>query len=114
MHFCLHHKAEGDPSKYLHGMSGSVSLASSNQRQTSRPMKEGSTALYKKGGAELLSSHPYHPEDFQETEEESRHFIDFIKDKVTSKDPDDVISMDQTPISFLFHAGRSIEMKGSG
>ena len=51
--------------------------------------------------------------NFQETKEESRHFIEFIKDKVSMKDPADIINMDQTPIPFLFHAGRTLERKGS-
>jgi hypothetical protein len=51
--------------------------------------------------------------NFQETEVESRHFIEFIKDKVISKDLADIINMDQTPIPFSFHAGRTLEMKVS-
>jgi hypothetical protein len=39
----------------------------------------------------------------QETDEESKHFIAFMKDKVAGKDPCDIINMDQTPIPYSFH-----------
>jgi hypothetical protein len=35
---------------------------------------------------------------FQETEQESKHFTEFIKMKLAGKDPCDIINMDQTPI----------------
>ena len=39
--------------------------------------------------------------NFQETEEESRHFIEMMKDKVAEYDPCDIINMDQSPIPLV-------------
>jgi len=36
--------------------------------------------------------------DHKETEEESSHFRSLMRQKVMGIDPDDIISMDQTPI----------------
>ena len=51
--------------------------------------------------------------NFHETEEESCHFIQFMKDKVSGKDPCDIINMDQSPIPFSFHSARTLEAKGT-
>ena len=50
--------------------------------------------------------------DYHETMEESRHFIEMMKDKVADKDPVLIINMDQTPIPFLFHAAKTHKKKG--
>lgn len=50
---------------------------------------------------------------FQETEEESKHFIEFMKAKLAGKDPCDVINMDQTPIPYSFHSNKTLENKGA-
>ena len=51
--------------------------------------------------------------NYQQTEEESRHFIAMMKDKVANKDPSDVINMDQTPIPFSFHSTKTLKKKGT-
>ena len=51
--------------------------------------------------------------NYQETEEESRHFIQFMKDKVSGKDPCDIINMDQSPIPYSFHSDKTLETKGT-
>jgi hypothetical protein len=51
--------------------------------------------------------------NFHETEEELRHFIQFMKDKVLGKDPCDIINMDQSPIPYSFHSARTLEVKGT-
>lgn len=48
-----------------------------------------------------------------ETQEESRHFIQMMKEKLVYYDPCDVINMDQSPIPYSFHASRTLEMKGT-
>ena len=48
----------------------------------------------------------------QETDEESKHFITFMKDKVAGKDSCDVINMDQTPISYSFRSTKMLQTKG--
>ena len=48
----------------------------------------------------------------QETDEESTHFIIFMKDKVTGKGPCDINNMDQTPIPYSFHS-KTLQTKGS-
>ena len=51
--------------------------------------------------------------DHHETEEESRHFIEMMRDKVADKDPALILNMDQTPIPFSFHATKTMEKKGT-
>ena len=51
--------------------------------------------------------------DHHETEEESRHFIEMMRDKVADKDPALILNMDQTPIPFSFHATKTLEKKGT-
>jgi hypothetical protein len=41
--------------------------------------------------------------NFQESEEESRHFIEMMKEKVAEYDPCDIINMDQSPIPYYYH-----------
>jgi len=36
-----------------------------------------------------------------------------MKDKVTDKDPSDIITMNQTPIPFSFHSMKTLEKKGT-
>jgi len=36
-----------------------------------------------------------------------------MKDKVSGKDPWDIINMDQSPIPYSFHSGKMIETKGT-
>ena len=36
-----------------------------------------------------------------------------MKEKITSVDPEDILNMDQTPITFLYHSIRTLEMKCS-
>ena len=50
---------------------------------------------------------------FQETEQESKHFIKFMKAKLVGKDPCDIINMDQTPILYLFHSDKMLENMGA-
>ena len=51
--------------------------------------------------------------DHHETKEESRHFIEMMRDKVADKDPALILNMDQTPIPFSFHATKTLEKKGT-
>ncbi len=50
---------------------------------------------------------------FQETKQESKHFIEFLKGKLVEKDPCDIINMDQTPIPYSFHSNKTLEIKGA-
>jgi hypothetical protein len=50
---------------------------------------------------------------FKETEEESNHFIKFMRTKIAGKDPCNIINMDQTPIPFYFHSNKMLETKGT-
>ena len=50
---------------------------------------------------------------FHETEQESKHFIEFMKAKLAGKDPCDIINMDQTPIPYSFHSNKTLENKGA-
>ncbi len=51
--------------------------------------------------------------EHHETKEESRHFIEMMRDKVADKDPALILNMDQTPIPFSFHATKTLEKKGT-
>jgi hypothetical protein len=50
--------------------------------------------LYKKYGAVTTCSNTHHTEELHATEEESNHFAELVKVKVTGKDPCDIINMD--------------------
>jgi hypothetical protein len=50
---------------------------------------------------------------FLEMKVESQDFIAFSKAKIAGKDPCNVINMDQTPIPFLFHSNKTLEIKGA-
>ncbi len=47
------------------------------------------------------------------TEEDARHFMSYMRQKVASMDPDDVINMDQTPIPYSYHTSRTLALKGT-
>jgi hypothetical protein len=49
--------------------------------------------------------------NYQETLEESRYFTAMMKDKVTDKDPSDIINTDQTPIPFSFHSMKTFKKR---
>jgi hypothetical protein len=51
--------------------------------------------------------------DHRETEEESAHFVNFMRQKVSGMDPEDVLNMDQTPIPYSFPSSRTLEKKGT-
>jgi hypothetical protein len=51
--------------------------------------------------------------NFQEMEEESNHFIEFMKVKVVMNKPYDIINVDQTPIPYSFHSSKMLDTKGS-
>ena len=46
---------------------------------------------------------------FQETKQESKHFIEVMKAKLARKDPCYIINMDQTPIPYSFHSNKMLE-----
>jgi len=50
---------------------------------------------------------------FKKTEQESKHFIEFMKAKLAGKDPCDIINMDQSPILYSFHSNKTLESKGA-
>ena len=50
---------------------------------------------------------------YKETQEESTHFIEFMRTKIAGKDPCDIINMDQTPIPYSFHLNKTLENKGT-
>ena len=58
------------------------------------------------------ATHPAQ-KDHHETEEESRHFIEMMRDKVADKDPVLTLNTDQTPVPFSFHATKTLEKKGT-
>ena len=51
--------------------------------------------------------------NYHETMEESRHFIEMMRDKVADRDPTLIMNMDQTPIPFSFHSAKTLEKKGT-
>jgi hypothetical protein len=51
--------------------------------------------------------------NYHETMEESRHFIEMMRDKVADKDPMLIINMDQTSILFSFHSTKTLKKKGT-
>ncbi len=51
--------------------------------------------------------------DHKETEEESAHFMNLMRQKVLGMDPDDIINMDQTPVPYSFPSNRTLDKKGS-
>jgi hypothetical protein len=51
--------------------------------------------------------------DHHETEEESRHFIEMIRDKVAETVPAIILNMDQMPIPVSFHAAKTLKKKGA-
>jgi uncharacterized protein YceK len=51
--------------------------------------------------------------NYQETMEESCHFIEMMRDKVADKDPMLIINMDQMPIPFSIHSAKTLEKKGT-
>jgi hypothetical protein len=50
--------------------------------------------------------------NFNETEEESRHFLEMMKEKLADYDPSDVINMDQSPIPYSYNSSKTLEVKG--
>jgi hypothetical protein len=50
--------------------------------------------------------------NYHKTMEESRHFIEIMRDKVADKDPALIINMDQMPIPFPFHAAETLKKNG--
>ena len=50
---------------------------------------------------------------FQETKQESKHFIEVMKAKLVGKDPCNIINMDQTPIPYSFRSNKMLESKGA-
>jgi hypothetical protein len=50
---------------------------------------------------------------FIETQIESRDFISMMKARIAGRNKDDIINMDQTPISYSFHANKTLEAKGT-
>ena len=51
---------------------------------------------------------------FQETKQESKHFIKFLKGNLVGKDPCDIINMDQTPILYSFHSNIHSKARARG
>jgi hypothetical protein len=68
--------------------------------------------IKKAGLSNRVSTHVAQ-KDHRETEEESAHFVDFMRQKVSGMDPDDVLNMDQTPIPYSFPSSRTLEKKGT-
>ena len=50
---------------------------------------------------------------FTETADNSKDFISMIRVKVQGRDPDDILNMDQTPIPYLYHSNKTLEVIGS-
>ncbi len=48
---------------------------------------------------------------YKETEEELKHFINFMRAKLAGRDPRDIINMDQTPILYSFHSIKMLKNK---
>jgi hypothetical protein len=62
--------------------------------------------LYKDNGPQSSCCDSHRKKYYQETTEESWHFIAMMKDKVADKDASDIINMDQTSILVSFHSTR--------
>jgi len=65
--------------------------------------KEVTSHFMKKMGLTYQAATHTAQKNSQEMDEESKHFIAFMKDKVAEKDPCDIINMDQTPSLYSFH-----------
>ncbi len=50
---------------------------------------------------------------FNETAGDAKDFIDMMRLKISGKNPDDILNMDQTPIPFSYHSGKTLDVKGT-
>ena len=82
------------------------------QKQISQSQECGCLVIHRVRLAHCMATHTAQ-KDFHQTEEELKHFVQFIKTKIADKDPCDIINMDQTPIPFSFHSNKTLETKGA-
>ena len=50
---------------------------------------------------------------FKETELSSQYFVSMARERVNALPPEAVLNMDQTPIWYSYHSGRTLEVKGT-
>jgi hypothetical protein len=50
---------------------------------------------------------------FNETARDAKDFIDMVRLKLVGRNLDDVLNMDQTPIPFSYHSGKTLDVKGT-
>ena len=50
---------------------------------------------------------------FRETEESSRDFIAMMQERTIDRNRDDILNMDQTPISYSYHSNKTLDTRGA-
>jgi hypothetical protein len=50
---------------------------------------------------------------FRETEESSRDFITMMQERTVNGNRDDILNMDQTPITYSYHSSKTLDTRGS-
>jgi hypothetical protein len=48
-----------------------------------------------------------------ETEADAKDFIAIMKEKVTWRNPDDILNFDKTPIPYSYHANKTLDVQGA-
>ena len=50
---------------------------------------------------------------FRETEDSSRDFIAMMRERTIDRNRDDILNMDQTPISYSYHSNKTLDTRGA-
>jgi hypothetical protein len=50
--------------------------------------------------------------NFHKNEEESKHLIDMMRNKIAGKNLCGIMNMDQSLITYSYHSSKTLEMKG--
>ena len=46
-------------------------------------------------------------------EADTKDFIAMMKEKVTVRNPNDILNMDQTPVPYFYHAYKTLDVNGA-
>jgi hypothetical protein len=111
--FCLLDKAAWNSSQYAHDLPRGMLLAPKLQGQVHHSQEPGHPRLHQEHWFIQPCSYSQHTKHFQETEQESNYFIEFMKAKLAGKDTCDIINKDQTPLLYSFHSNKMLKNKGA-
>jgi predicted ABC-type ATPase len=50
---------------------------------------------------------------FLETEADAKDFMAMMRDKIDGRNPDNIINMDQIPVTFSYHSNKTLDIKGT-